>query len=162
MFVTRLPHHLHIFCSFSRFFVNLGPRCSQWPIWPKLLSVWNDDITNIAESRWHTVKTQIHQLAVYTTYIPLNHLYIANWMICNRSHLLREPETAIDLMEKKYSWIVFAKTLVLKLRPRRLKRNESSWWWPDYRLFHDFIASVGQLHIYKFTTYIYQNNQANV
>ena len=85
-------------------------------------------------------------------YIPLiYHLYIANWMIiCNLPyHLLREPETAIDLMRKKYSWIGFAKTLVQQTSTRRLKRNEPSWWWPDYRLFHDFIASVGQLHIYN-------------
>ena len=39
----------------------------------------------------------IPQLAVYTTYIPL--IVLAYWVIIyHRSHLLRDPETAIDLI----------------------------------------------------------------
>ena len=42
----------------------------------------------------------------FTTYIPLN----AFWgVICHRSHLLREPETTIDIRELFATWLSLKK-----------------------------------------------------
>ena len=41
-------------------------------------------------------------MAIYTTYIPLIYIYIANWVImCIPYHLSGEPETTIDLMTQR-------------------------------------------------------------
>ena len=48
-------------------------------------------------NRWYVIYI-ITQLAVYTTYIPLIYCQLGDYMVPTTYHLLREPETTIDIL----------------------------------------------------------------